>query len=43
MRAHNNAWVMVRQGPEGELYSVMERASETLLLASDSVERMSRR
>jgi len=43
IRARNNAWVIARTTRGKELYMVLEKASETLLYASDAVERFSNR
>ncbi|KAF3457314.1 hypothetical protein FNV43_RR01971 [Rhamnella rubrinervis] len=41
IRAKNNAWVIVRITRGRELYLVLEKANETLLHASDAVEKFS--
>ncbi|KAF3432086.1 hypothetical protein FNV43_RR26825 [Rhamnella rubrinervis] len=41
IRAKNNAWVIVRITRGKELYLVLEKANETLLYASDAVEKFS--
>lgn len=43
IRAKNNAWVMARLTRGKELYMALEKASETLLDATDSVQRFSSR
>ncbi|XP_054808958.1 vacuolar fusion protein CCZ1 homolog B-like isoform X2 [Prosopis cineraria] len=43
IRAKNNAWVIARVTRGKELYMVLEKANETLLFASDAVERFSNR
>ncbi|KAJ7561040.1 hypothetical protein O6H91_03G011400 [Diphasiastrum complanatum] len=43
VRAHNNSWVAVRARDGHELYLVLERASDTLLLASEAVEKFNKR
>lgn len=43
IRAKNNAWVIVRITRGKELYLVLEKANETLLYASDAVEKFSNR
>lgn len=43
IRAKNNAWVIARTIRGKELYMVLEKANETLLYASDVVERFSNR
>uniref|UniRef100_A0A0D6R5U2 CCZ1/INTU/HSP4 first Longin domain-containing protein n=1 Tax=Araucaria cunninghamii TaxID=56994 RepID=A0A0D6R5U2_ARACU len=43
MRAKNNAWIISRINGGNELYMVLEKASETLLYASDAVEKFSKR
>lgn len=43
IRAKNNAWVIARTTKGKELYMVLEKANETLLYASDSVEKFSDR
>lgn len=43
VRTKNNAWVVVRIRGGNELYIVLERGSETLLLTSEAVEKFSRR
>ncbi|KAM7484719.1 hypothetical protein LguiA_000728 [Lonicera macranthoides] len=43
IRAKNNAWVIARVMRGKELYMVLERANETLLYASDAVEKFSNR
>ncbi|KAH9321381.1 hypothetical protein KI387_016020, partial [Taxus chinensis] len=42
MRAKNNSWVISRINGGNELYMVLEKASETLLYASDAVEKFSK-
>lgn len=42
-RAKNNAWLIARLTRGKELYMVLEKASETLLYASDAVEKFSER
>ncbi|KAL8120689.1 vacuolar fusion protein CCZ1 homolog B-like isoform X2 [Apium graveolens] len=41
IRAKNNAWVIARVTRGRELYMVLEKANETLLYASDAVEKFS--
>ncbi|PIA48283.1 hypothetical protein AQUCO_01400700v1 [Aquilegia coerulea] len=41
IRARNNAWVIARVTRGKELYMVLEKADETLLYASDAVEKFS--
>ncbi|CAM8879628.1 unnamed protein product [Rhodiola kirilowii] len=43
IRAKNNAWVIARLVRGKELYMVLEKANETLLYASDAVEKFSNR
>lgn len=43
IRAKNNAWVIARATRGKELYMVLEKANETLLYASDAVEKFSNR
>ncbi|CAI0387989.1 unnamed protein product [Linum tenue] len=43
VRAKNGAWVIARTSRGKELYMVLEKASETLLYASDAVEKFSNR
>ncbi|XP_010278428.1 PREDICTED: uncharacterized protein LOC104612630 isoform X2 [Nelumbo nucifera] len=43
IRARNNAWVIARLTKGKELYMVLEKANETLLYASDAVEKFSNR
>lgn len=43
IRAKNNAWVIARITRGKELYMVLEKANETLLYASDAVEKFSDR
>ncbi|PSR91029.1 Vacuolar fusion protein [Actinidia chinensis var. chinensis] len=43
IRAKNNAWVIARFTRGKELYMVLEKANETLLYASDTVENFSNR
>eukprot|EP01018_Ginkgo_biloba_P005870 Gb_20817 [translate_table: standard] len=43
MRAKNNSWIICRVNGGNELYMVLEKASETLLYASDAVEKFSKR
>lgn len=43
IRARNNAWVIVKIARGRELYMVLEKASETLLYASDALENFSNR
>ncbi|OIW03068.1 hypothetical protein TanjilG_19348 [Lupinus angustifolius] len=43
IRAKNNAWVIARTTRGKELYMVLEKANETLLYASDAVEKFSNR
>lgn len=43
IRAKNNAWVIARLTRGKELYMALEKASETLLDATDSVQRFSNR
>ncbi|KAI5678101.1 hypothetical protein M9H77_09051 [Catharanthus roseus] len=43
IRAKNNAWVIARLTRGKELYMVLEKANETLLYASDAVEKFSDR
>ncbi|CAA0838142.1 Protein of unknown function (DUF1712 [Striga hermonthica] len=43
MRAKNNAWVIARLTRGKELFMVLEKASETLLYASDALEKFSDR
>lgn len=43
IRAKNNAWVIARITRGKELYMVLEKANETLLYASDAIEKFSNR
>ncbi|XP_011629376.1 vacuolar fusion protein CCZ1 homolog B isoform X2 [Amborella trichopoda] len=43
MRAKNNAWIVARVSRGKELYMVLEKASETLLFASEAVDKFSNR
>ena len=43
IRAKNNAWVVARVTRGKELYVVLEKANETLLYASDAIEKFSNR
>ncbi|KAK2976182.1 hypothetical protein RJ640_012468 [Escallonia rubra] len=43
IRAKNNSWVIARVTRGKELYMVLEKANETLLYASDAVEKFSNR
>lgn len=43
IRAKNNAWVVAHTTRGKELYMVLEKANETLLYASDAVEKFSNR
>ena len=43
VRTRSNAWVVVRVRGSNELYLVLERASETLLLTAEATEKFSRR
>ncbi|XP_051117713.1 vacuolar fusion protein CCZ1 homolog B isoform X2 [Andrographis paniculata] len=43
IRAKNNAWVIARLARGKELYMVLEKASETLLFASEAIEKFSER
>ncbi|CAN1138302.1 Vacuolar fusion protein CCZ1 homolog B [Linum perenne] len=43
VRAKNSAWVIARMSRGKELYIVLEKASETLLYASEAVEKFSNR
>lgn len=43
IRAKNNAWVVARVTRGKELYVVLEKANETLLYASDAMEKFSDR
>ncbi|XP_015575029.2 vacuolar fusion protein CCZ1 homolog A isoform X1 [Ricinus communis] len=43
IRVKNNAWVIARTTRGKELYMVLEKANETLLYASDAVEKFSNR
>ncbi|RVW34621.1 Vacuolar fusion protein CCZ1-like A [Vitis vinifera] len=43
IRAKNNAWVIARTTRGKELYMVLEKANETLLFASDAIEKFSNR
>lgn len=43
IRAKNNAWLIARLTRGKELYMVLEKASETLLYASEAVEKFSER
>ncbi|KAH7516244.1 vacuolar fusion protein CCZ1 homolog B isoform X2 [Ziziphus jujuba] len=43
IRAKNNAWVIAKVTRGKELYMVLEKANETLLYASDAVEKFSNR
>ncbi|XP_022863557.1 vacuolar fusion protein CCZ1 homolog, partial [Olea europaea var. sylvestris] len=43
IRAKNNAWLIARLTRGKELYMVLEKANETLLYASDAVEKFSDR
>ncbi|KAF6160489.1 hypothetical protein GIB67_019258, partial [Kingdonia uniflora] len=42
-KANNNSWVIARVTRGKEFYMVLEKASETLLYASDAVEKFSNR
>lgn len=43
IRAKNNAWLIAKIARGRELYMVLEKANETLLYASDAVEKFSNR
>eukprot|EP00262_Sarcandra_glabra_P016513 TRINITY_DN5414_c0_g1_i1.p1 TRINITY_DN5414_c0_g1~~TRINITY_DN5414_c0_g1_i1.p1 ORF type:complete len:517 (-),score=99.19 TRINITY_DN5414_c0_g1_i1:299-1849(-) len=43
IRAKNNAWIIARITRGKELYMVLEKANETLLYASDAIEKFSKR
>ncbi|KAG6713428.1 hypothetical protein I3842_05G152100 [Carya illinoinensis] len=43
IRAKNNAWVIARITKGKELYMVLEKGNETVLYASDAVEKFSNR
>lgn len=43
IRAKNNAWAIARVTRGKELYVVLEKANETLLYASDAIEKFSNR
>lgn len=43
VRTRSNAWVVARIRGSNELYLVLERGSETLLLTAESTEKFSRR
>lgn len=43
IRAKNNAWIIAKISRGRELYMALEKASETLLFASDAVEKFSNR
>ncbi|XP_073109939.1 vacuolar fusion protein CCZ1 homolog isoform X2 [Elaeis guineensis] len=43
IRARNNAWIIAKVTRGRELYMVLEKANETLLYASDAVEKFSNR
>lgn len=43
VRTKQNAWLVVRARGGQELYTVQERAGDTLLLASDAVEKLNKR
>ncbi|RWW10364.1 hypothetical protein GW17_00026095 [Ensete ventricosum] len=43
IRAKNNSWIIAKVTQGRELYMVIERANETLLYASDAVEKFSDR
>lgn len=43
IRAKNNAWVIARATRGKELYIVLEKANETLLYATEAVEKFSDR
>lgn len=43
IRAKNNSWVIARTTQGKELYMVLENANETVLYASDAVEKFSNR
>eukprot|EP00850_Spirogloea_muscicola_P018681 SM000174S03336 [mRNA] locus=s174:39268:43355:- [translate_table: standard] len=43
IRAQNNAWLVARRGCGEALYTVMERASDTLLLATEAVDNLDER
>jgi len=43
IRAKNNAWVIAKVTRGKELYMVLEKANETLLYATDAVEKFSNR
>jgi len=43
MRAKNSSWIICRVDGKNELYMVLEKASETLIYASDAVEKFSKR
>ncbi|XP_022776575.1 vacuolar fusion protein CCZ1 homolog B-like isoform X2 [Durio zibethinus] len=43
IRAKNNAWIIARITGGKELYMVLEKANETLLYASDAIEKFSNR
>lgn len=43
IRAKNNAWVIARITRGKELFMVLEKANETLMYASDAIEKFSNR
>ncbi|CAA6664771.1 unnamed protein product [Spirodela intermedia] len=43
VRARNNAWIIARMSRGKELYMVLDKANETILFASDAVEKFSNR
>lgn len=43
IRARNNAWVIAKISRGRELYTALEKASETLMFASEAVEKFSNR
>lgn len=43
VRAKNNAWVIARITKGKEIYMVLEKAGETVLYASDALEKFSNR
>ncbi|XP_077236001.1 vacuolar fusion protein CCZ1 homolog B-like isoform X2 [Tasmannia lanceolata] len=43
IRAKNNAWIIARLSRGKELYMVLEKANDTLLYASDAIEKFSNR
>ena len=43
VRARNNAWIIARLSRGNELYIVLDKANETILFASEAVEKFSNR